>query len=54
MTNAKMDTIQVDNPPMFLQAALTPGFKLLAQRLVEATDRAGAGSDSRTNDKSSV
>ena len=41
MTNAEMDAIQVDNPPVFLQAALTPGFKLLGQRLVEATDGTG-------------
>jgi hypothetical protein len=43
MTNAEMDAIQVDNPPVFLQAALTPGFKLLGQRLVEATDGTGTG-----------
>ena len=46
MTNAEMDAIQVDNPPVFLQAALTPGFKLLGQRLVEATDGTGTGGDS--------
>src|SRR5258708_33421513 len=39
-----METVQVDNASMLLQAALTPCFKLLAQCLVEATDRAGAGS----------
>jgi hypothetical protein len=41
-----MDAIQVDNPSVFLQAALTPGFKLLGQRLVEATDGTGTGGDS--------
>src|SRR6266566_5834317 len=47
MTNAEMDAIQVDNPPVFLQASLTPGFKLLGQRLVEATDGTGTGGDSQ-------
>ena len=31
----------VHDAPVFWQAALTPGFKLLGQRLVEATDRTG-------------
>src|SRR6266851_6894095 len=47
MTNGEMDSIQIDNAPMLLERALTPGFKLLAQALVEATDRAGTGSDSQ-------
>src|SRR5216683_1387762 len=45
MTNDEMDSIQIDNAPMLLERALTPGFKLLAQCLVESTDGAGTGSD---------
>ena len=47
MTDAEMDSIQVHNPPVFWQAALTPGVKLLGKRLVEATDGTGAGGDSQ-------
>jgi hypothetical protein len=41
-----MHAIQIHNPPVFLQAALTPRFKLLGKRLVEATDGTGTGGDS--------
>jgi hypothetical protein len=43
MTNAKMHAIQVQDTPVLLERALTPGIKLLSERLVEATDRARAG-----------
>ncbi len=42
MTNAKMDAIEVQDTPVFLKATLSPRVELLAERLVEATDRAGA------------
>src|SRR5712691_1355123 len=45
MTNAEMDAIQVQDAPVFLQRTLSPGVKLLGERLVQATDRAGAGSN---------
>jgi hypothetical protein len=45
MANAEMHTIQVQDTPMALQRALSPSFKLVGETLVEATDRAGAGSD---------
>ncbi len=45
MTNAKMHAVQVQDAPVFLKRALTPGFKLLGERLVQATDRAGTGRD---------
>ena len=32
---------------MGLQGTLAPGFKLLGERLIEATDRTGTGSDSQ-------
>ena len=38
-----MDAVQVQDTPVFWQGALTLGFKLLGERLVEATDRARAG-----------
>jgi hypothetical protein len=41
MTNAEMDAIEVQDPPVLLERALAPGFKLLGQRLVETTNRAG-------------
>jgi hypothetical protein len=41
MTNAEMDAIQVQDTPMLLKRALSPGFELLGQGLIEATDRAG-------------
>src|SRR5438045_3403417 len=47
MTDAEMDSIQVHNPPVFLQAALTPGFKLLGKRLIEATNGTSTGGDSQ-------
>src|SRR2546421_3014432 len=46
MTNTEMDAIQVQDTPVFLKATLSPGVELLAECVVEATDRAGAGSDS--------
>lgn len=39
MTNGEMHPIEVEDTPMLLQRTLTPGFKLLGERLVEATDR---------------
>src|SRR5207244_7676316 len=47
MTNAEVDTIQVQHTPMRLQRTLPPRVKLLGQTLVEATDRAGTGSNSQ-------
>src|SRR5260221_1387122 len=41
MTNAEMHSIQVQDTPVFLKRALAPGFKLLGERLVEATNRTG-------------
>src|SRR6266566_3983029 len=46
MPNGKMDTIEVDNAIVGEQWALSPGFKLLSQGLIETTDRASAGGDS--------
>src|SRR6266702_5151754 len=47
MANAEMHPIQVQDTPMRLQRSLAPVLKLLAEALVEATDRAGTGSDSQ-------
>jgi hypothetical protein len=41
MTNAKMHAVQVQDAPVFLQRTLSPRVKLLGERLVQATDRAG-------------
>ena len=38
MTNTEKDSIQVQDTPMRLQSTLSPGFKLLSEYLVEATD----------------
>src|SRR5260370_35921305 len=46
MANAEMHAIQVQDTPVLLQAALTPGLKLVGEALVETTDGAGTGSDS--------
>src|SRR6266851_7111262 len=46
MANAEMHAIQVHDTPVLLQAALTPGLKLVGEALVETTDGAGTGSDS--------
>src|SRR5258708_5557192 len=46
MTHAEMDAIQVENTPMLLQSALTPGGELLLQIAIEPTDGAGTGSHS--------
>src|SRR5437764_15325571 len=46
MTDTEMHPIEVQDTPVLLQRALTPRFKLLSQRLVEATDRAGTRSHS--------
>src|SRR5258708_5462853 len=43
MTNAKMHAVQVQDAAVFLKRALTPGVKLLGERLVETTDRTGTG-----------
>jgi hypothetical protein len=42
MTNAEVYPIKVQNAPVLLQGTLSPRIKLLAERVVEATDRAGA------------
>src|SRR6266568_8715194 len=47
MTNAKMHAIQVRDAPVVLKRTLSPGFKLLGEGLVEATDRTGTGSHSQ-------
>src|SRR5258708_34297673 len=47
MTNGEVDAIQVQHTPVWLQRTLPPDLKLLGQALVEATDRAGTGSDSQ-------
>ena len=47
MANAKMHAVQVQDAPVFLKRTLAPGVKLLGERLVQATDRAGTGSDSQ-------
>jgi|SRR5260370_32033709 len=44
MPNGKVDTVQVQDAVVTRQWTLSPGFKLLGQRLVEAADRTGAGS----------
>src|SRR6266700_7508579 len=46
MANAEMHAIQVQDTPVLLQVALTPGLKLVGAALIEATDRAGTGSHS--------
>src|SRR6266849_8658072 len=46
MTHTEMDAIQVENTPMLLQSALTPGGELLLQIAIEPTDGAGTGSHS--------
>src|SRR5713226_1369079 len=46
MTNSEMDAIQVQDTPMRLERALSPGFELVGQRLIETTDRARTGSNS--------
>jgi hypothetical protein len=38
MTNAEMHAIQVEDTPVFLQRTLTPGSKLLGERLVQTAD----------------
>ncbi len=47
MANAEMHAIQVQDTPVLLQAALTPGLKLVGEALVEATDRTSTGSHSQ-------
>ncbi len=46
MTNAEMHAIKVQDTPIRLQRAFSPRFKLVGEALVEATDRAGTGSNS--------
>src|SRR6266699_1326948 len=46
MTNAEMDPIEVEDAPVPLQPALPPGFELLLEIAVEATDGTGAGGHS--------
>ena len=41
MTNAEMDAIQVQDAPVPLKRARSPGFELLGEGLVETTDRTG-------------
>src|SRR5258708_38584570 len=38
MTNAEMHSVQVQDTPVLLEGALAPGFKLVGEHLVEATD----------------
>ncbi len=45
MTNAEMHAIEVQDTPVLLKRALSPGFELLRERVVQTTDRARAGSD---------
>ncbi len=45
MTNGEMHAIQIYYPPVLLKRALTPGLKLLGERLVQAADRARVGSN---------
>src|SRR2546425_9669149 len=47
MANAEMHAIQVQDTPVLLQVALTPGLKLVGEALVEATDRTSTGSHSQ-------
>lgn len=47
VTNAEMHPIQVQDTPVLLERALPPSVKLLGQRLVETTNRAGTGSHSQ-------
>src|SRR5437016_9008587 len=46
MTNFQVDAIEIENAPVTLQAATTPGFQLFRQAVIEPTDGTGAGSDS--------
>src|SRR5690242_4216354 len=46
MPNRKMDPVEVEDAIVGEQWALSPGFKLLSQGVIETTDRAGAGSHS--------
>src|SRR5437588_5992569 len=45
MTDAEMHPIEVQDTPVLLERALTPRFKLLGERLVQAADRARTGSN---------
>src|SRR5229473_6481495 len=47
MTNAEMHPIEVHDVPVLLKRTLAPSFKLLRECLIEATDRAGTGSDAQ-------
>jgi TIR domain/Pentapeptide repeats (8 copies) len=49
MACREVHPIQVYNPPVFLQRTFSPGFKLLRQCLIEATHRAGTGSNAHLN-----
>jgi hypothetical protein len=42
--NTKMHAIEVEHTPMLLERTLSPGLKLLRERLVQATNGAGTGS----------
>src|SRR5437867_2171161 len=46
MPNAEMDSIEVHDTPVMLKRTLTPRLKLLGERLIQTTNRAGTGSDS--------
>src|SRR6266568_6567434 len=47
MTNAEMHAIQVQDTPVLQERTIAPGFKLVGERLVEATNGASTGSDSQ-------
>src|SRR6266566_8088321 len=46
MPNGKMDPIEVEDTIVGEKRALSPGFKLLSQALIETADRACTGGDS--------
>src|ERR1051326_2757423 len=47
MTDAEMHPIKVQDAPVLLERTLSPGIKLLGERLVQATDGTGTGSHSQ-------
>src|SRR5713101_8374515 len=47
MTNTEMYSIEVHDTPVLLKRTLSPGVKLLGERLVQTTDGAGTGSHSQ-------
>jgi hypothetical protein len=53
VTNAEMHPIEVQDAPLLLQPSLSPRVKLVAQTLVEPTDRTGTGCDSYSGSQKS-